>query len=120
MLFFLITSFNCKENKAIEGTNKNVRSEEKVKEQTPKMILPGAYRTEAYLDLIKDKKIALLVNQTSMIGKVHLTDSLKSLGVEIVKIFAPEHGFRGSADAGEAVKDGVDLKTGIPIRFALW
>lgn len=77
----------------------------------------GAEQTERYLPLLKGKNIALVVNQTSVIGKdkVHLLDKLLNCGVSIKKVFAPEHGFRGNADAGETVKNGKDSKTGIPI-----
>ena len=78
-------------------------------------ILPGANSTEEYLPLLKNKKIALVVNQTSTIGKKHLVDSLLALNVTIVKVFAPEHGFRGTADAGADIKDGIDKKSGLPI-----
>ena len=75
----------------------------------------GAEKTQEYLPLLKGKKVAIVANQTSMIGKTHLVDSLHSLGINIVKIFAPEHGFRGIADAGETITNGKDTKTGIPI-----
>lgn len=77
----------------------------------------GAEQTERYLPLLEGKNIALVVNQTSVIGKdkVHLLDKLLNCGVSIKKVFAPEHGFRGNADAGETVKNGKDSKTGIPI-----
>ncbi|MTI23376.1 exo-beta-N-acetylmuramidase NamZ family protein, partial [Fulvivirga kasyanovii] len=78
-------------------------------------ITPGAYQTGDYLSLIKDKKVALVVNQTSMVGTSHLVDTLLSLRVNLKKVFAPEHGFRGDADAGETVKSGVDVKTNLPI-----
>lgn len=78
-------------------------------------ITVGAEQLNEYLPRLKNKKIALLVNQTSVIGRTHLVDTLKSLDLQIVKIFAPEHGFRGTADAGEKVVSGVDKKTGIPI-----
>jgi uncharacterized protein YbbC (DUF1343 family) len=78
-------------------------------------ILPGANSTEEYLPLLKNKKVALVVNQTSTIGKKHLVDSLLALNVTIVKVFAPEHGFRGTADAGADIKDGIDKKSGLPI-----
>ncbi|RYF85456.1 MAG: DUF1343 domain-containing protein, partial [Chitinophagaceae bacterium] len=58
-------------------------------------IKTGAEQTDKYLPLLKGKRIAILGNQTSVIGKTHLVDSLKSLGVTIVKVFGPEHGFRG-------------------------
>jgi len=75
----------------------------------------GAERTAFYLPLLKGKNIGLVVNQTSMIGSVHLVDSLLVLGVNVKKIFAPEHGFRGNADAGEKISDSKDPKTGIQI-----
>ena len=73
--------------------------------QQAKPILTGADQLESYLPLLKDKKVGLLVNHTSMIGDVHLVDTLMSLGISIPKIFTPEHGFRGKADAGEHVVD---------------
>ena len=75
----------------------------------------GAARVEAYLPFLKGKKVALVVNQTSLIGDTHLVDSLLALGVAVQKIFAPEHGFRGEADAGEQLDDGTDPLTGLPI-----
>ncbi|HZL08620.1 MAG TPA: DUF1343 domain-containing protein [Prolixibacteraceae bacterium] len=77
-------------------------------------IQTGAEQTEKYLPLLKGKRIAIVANQTSVIGKRALVDSLKSLGVTIVKIFGPEHGFRGTASAGAVVADSTDAKTGIP------
>jgi uncharacterized protein YbbC (DUF1343 family) len=78
-------------------------------------IKTGADQTERYVSLLKGKNIAIVANQTSTIGNVHLVDSLINLGVKVQKVFAPEHGFRGNADAGEKVADGKDSKTGIPI-----
>jgi uncharacterized protein YbbC (DUF1343 family) len=75
----------------------------------------GAERLDLLLPMIKGKAVALVVNNTSLLGKTHLADTLQSLGISIKKIFAPEHGFRGTADAGEKVKDGVDVKTGITL-----
>ncbi len=80
-----------------------------------KNILTGADQTEKYLPLLKGKRVAMMANQTSIIGKSHLVDSLKSLGVNIVKVFGPEHGFRGNASAGVHVADEKDQATGIPI-----
>ena len=60
--------------------------------------------------------MALLANHTSMVGEEHLVDMLCREGVNVTAIFSPEHGFRGTADAGEKVASGVDEKTGIPIR----
>ena len=75
----------------------------------------GAERTNNYLPILKKKKIAIVGNQSSTIGATHLVDSLSSLEVDVVKVFSPEHGFRGTADAGTKVEDGIDVKTGLPI-----
>lgn len=80
-----------------------------------KNILTGAEQTNKYLPYLKGKRIAIMANPTSIIGKRHLVDSLKSLGVNIVKVFGPEHGFRGNASAGVAIADETDAATGIPI-----
>ena len=79
-----------------------------------KLVL-GAERTNIYLPLLKNKKIAVVGNQTSMIANTHLVDSLLSLKVNVVKVFSPEHGFRGKADAGAIIEDETDDKTGLPI-----
>ncbi|MES2647309.1 MAG: DUF1343 domain-containing protein [Bacteroidota bacterium] len=83
--------------------------------QTLKPILAGAERMSVYLPLLKNKKVAVFANQTSMVGNTHLVDTLVNSGIKIVTIFAPEHGFRGTADAGEHVSNTVDSATGIPI-----
>lgn len=75
----------------------------------------GADRTAVYLPLLKDKTVGIFANQTSMVGPSHLVDTLIKLGVKIKVIFGPEHGFRGTADAGEKVGNYTDLKTGIPV-----
>lgn len=76
----------------------------------------GADRLELFLPLLKNKKVALVVNQTSILKNgTHLLDALITNNVSICKIFAPEHGFRGDADAGEKIVDGKDSKTGIPV-----
>jgi uncharacterized protein YbbC (DUF1343 family) len=84
--------------------------------QPDNRIIPGAERTNEYLPMISDKKVALAANQTSMIGPVHLLDSLISLGIDVVRIFSPEHGFRGDVDDGALVRDEFDNRTGIQIR----
>ncbi|MEO6229775.1 MAG: DUF1343 domain-containing protein [Ferruginibacter sp.] len=81
----------------------------------PSEIIPGAERLAVYLPYLKGKTIALFANQTSLVQHTHLADTLLSRGINIVKIFGPEHGFRGDADAGEHVADAKDKKTGIPI-----
>lgn len=78
-------------------------------------ILPAAYRFDKYLPLIKGKSVAIFANQTTIVGNKHLIDTLKSLGVTAKKVFSPEHGFRGTADAGEKVGNYTDSKTGVAI-----
>ncbi len=76
----------------------------------------GADKIDEILNICKDKNIALIVNQTSVTQNgTHLVDTLKTRGANIKTIFAPEHGFRGNADAGESVKDGIDTKSGVKI-----
>ncbi len=82
---------------------------------TAKEPITAADQTAAYLGYLKGKKVGVLINQTSIIGQTPLVDSLVALGVDIVRIFGPEHGFRGTASNGNEVKDGVDFKTGIPV-----
>ncbi|HRP17412.1 MAG TPA: DUF1343 domain-containing protein [Ginsengibacter sp.] len=79
------------------------------------VIIPGAERVSEYLPFIKGKRIGVLVNNTSMIGKSHLVDSLTRLGVKVAVIFGPEHAFRGTASAGEKVGNYIDEATGIPV-----
>ncbi len=80
-----------------------------------KQIKTGAEQTDQYVPYLKGKRVAIMANPTSIIGQSHLVDSLHSLGINIVKIFGPEHGFRGNASAGVAVKDEIDSATGIPV-----
>ena len=75
----------------------------------------GAERLERYLPMLKDKSIGIVGNQTSVLGSTHLVDTLLSLEVNVKKVFCPEHGFRGIAEAGELIGDQLDLKTGLPI-----
>jgi len=81
----------------------------------PGLIAPGAANLDRYLPQLKGKKVALFANQTSMIGEEHLVDVLMKKGVEVSVIFGPEHGFRGTADAGEKVGNYVDEATRIPV-----
>ena len=101
LLFAFLAPFGCKSNSKDS--------------EYPAKLKIGAEDTQAYLPLLKGKKVGLVVNQTSTIGETHLLDSLISLGVEVKAIFAPEHGFRGEADAGEHINNDIDSKTGLPI-----
>lgn len=111
MLFSLM--FSCK-------SKMPVKIAVPIVESTSTVLEIGANRTTAYVPLLMQKKVAIVANQTSVIFKnnqtsIHLVDSLTNLQLDIKKIFAPEHGFRGDADAGELIKDGFDVKTGISI-----
>ena len=77
--------------------------------------IPGAENMTAYLPLLKGKKVALVMNQTSRVGDALLVDTLQRLGVNVVKIFVPEHGFRGTANAGAHINNSRDSATGLPI-----
>lgn len=78
-------------------------------------IKTGAEQTEKYLPYLKNKRVAILANRTSVVGKTHLVDTLQQSGINIVKVFGPEHGFRGNASAGMEVHDEKDAATGIPV-----
>jgi uncharacterized protein YbbC (DUF1343 family) len=104
VLLFVFTLLSC-------------RNQSNSQVQPPVVI--GAQQTEHYLPILKNKNIGIVANQTTVIfkeeGYTHLVDSLLSLNIAVKKVFAPEHGFRGTADAGEYVKDGVDSGSGVPI-----
>lgn len=121
IVFLLIScgSGNKSEDRS-RKTEETLRQAQRNTENTiDKAIFVGADQTSTYLPLLNGKKVGIVANQTSVIfnskGYKHLVDSLVSLKVNITKVFAPEHGFRGKADAGEKVVDGIDAKTGIPI-----
>lgn len=127
VLLFVFILVSCGSKAEKESAQNN-----KVPQQTQhdNAIVVGANQTDSYLPLLNGKSVGVVANQTSVVfkqiasthknepgndGYTHLVDSLVSLGVSVKKVFAPEHGFRGTADAGEMVKDGVDVKTGVPI-----
>src|SRR5215207_2930930 len=93
LLFATLSIYNL----VIKPTVQTERS--KPEYQSKPTIYTGAEQTEKYLPYLKGKKIGILGNQTTMIGKTHLVDSLKALGIKIEKVFGPEHGFRGNASA---------------------
>lgn len=78
-------------------------------------LMVGAAQISSYLPQLSGKRVGMVVNHTSMVGNTHLVDTLLSLQVPVKKIFAPEHGFRGEADAGEHVSNGIDKKTSLPL-----
>ena len=80
-----------------------------------KPVKVAAERTEFYFPLLEEKRIGIVANQTSLVGNAHLVDTLFISGFEVLKVFGPEHGFRGNASDGEKVADGHDPKTGLPV-----
>ena len=83
--------------------------------EAQKVPIPGANQIELYNSIIEGKSVAVVANQTSKIGSTHLVDTLFSIGINIKVIFAPEHGFRDLADAGESIENSKDTETGVPI-----
>jgi uncharacterized protein YbbC (DUF1343 family) len=112
LFFCLLLLSACGQSQGLTQSKNKITQNQEVQDST---LYLGAERFEEYLPLLKNKKVALLINQTSRVDSVHLVDFLLEKGVEIKKIFAPEHGFRGKASAGEQVKDSKDLKTGLEI-----
>ena len=109
----LFIAFSCSlihEN----NLDKNKSNIKKNATNNTKTIL-GNQRTEKYLPLLENKNVALIANQTSLIHKTHIVDSLLSLDINLKKVFAPEHGFRGNRDNGTHIKNSIDPKTGLPI-----
>jgi len=108
VLLFVLTLLSCRNNSNSQSLVSNKSA-----------VILGAQQTERYLPILKNKNIGIVANQTSVIfkttGSTHLVDSLLSLNIKVKKVFAPEHGFRGTADAGEYVTDGIDAGSGIPI-----
>lgn len=120
VLFFVLITMGCSKHLKNENTkNEYVATSPNT---TPKLIV-AANQTGAYLPILKEKRVGIVANQTSVIFKnnlqnsyTHIIDSLLKHNISIKKVFSPEHGFRGKADAGELVKDGVDTKTGLTIH----
>ncbi|MBS4013474.1 MAG: DUF1343 domain-containing protein [Bacteroidetes bacterium] len=104
-LFFIVTVFSCSGKNIEENHNYTISTDP----------LPAAYQTHIYFPMLEGKRIAFAGNHTSFIDDIHLVDTLLKANINIVKIFSPEHGFRGLAAAGEYVDSEVDVKTGLPI-----
>lgn len=117
-LFFVLILSSCgKTKKTLIASHEMVVL--KAEKSIDSTLIIAANNTKSYLPLLQGKNIAVVANQTSVIfnteANTHLIDSLLSLKISVKKVFAPEHGFRGEADAGEHLKDGIDLKTGLPL-----
>ena len=124
VLFFLLMMVSCKtssQSKVTSQKTKAIRAIEidkckNVSEKEIYKLVLGADNFRTYLPLLKDKKVGIVTNQTGILSnKEHLVDFLIYTKINLQKIFAPEHGFRGTADAGEHVVDGKDTKTGLSI-----
>lgn len=107
--FIFVFFSTCQPEKERIGFESNVAVQDSTN------IITGAERVALYQPQLKGKKLALVVNQTSIVKNKHLVDTLLKLGIDVKVVFAPEHGFRGKADAGEKVDDTKDTKTGLPI-----
>jgi uncharacterized protein YbbC (DUF1343 family) len=95
--------------------NKQADPGQPVRQAEKASTMVGAEQLDVLLPKLKGRNIGLVVNHTALVGKTHLADTLKAHGITIKKVFAPEHGFRGSAADGETIKDGFDTKSGLPV-----
>lgn len=113
VLFFVLLILSCGSKLKSKESNENSRANIKILSSEIKI---GADNFSNYLPILQNKKIGVTTNQTGILSnKTHLVDFLIENNIQIQKIFAPEHGFRGTADAGEHIIDGKDSKTGLPI-----
>jgi len=113
LILFQTSHIQCSNKNTLGRTSVAIRASYAGKPAvTP---ITGAQQLDLLLPKLAGKRVALVVNHTATIGRVHLADTLQKLHVDLKKIFAPEHGFRGNADAGETLKDGVDVKTNLPV-----
>lgn len=114
--FVLVISFFTLSCKATTPTTSKKATIGSLNLEATAGILTGAENIEAYFPIIQDKKVGVVTNQSGILSdKTHLVDFLLARKIDLKKIYAPEHGFRGTADAGELIKDGKDTKTGLPI-----
>ncbi|MEO8934157.1 MAG: DUF1343 domain-containing protein [Xanthomarina sp.] len=126
VLLFVLILISCGNFSNAKSEKPNLQEQEEISSSqilpNANKIVVGANQIEKYLPLLKGKRVGIVANQTSVIFKnlehssyVHLVDSLMALKVDIQKVFSPEHGFRGTVDAGELVANGKDTKTGLSI-----
>ena len=113
VLFFALGIFSCGKSAQINNFTTQQNSTLQTKQQP---IKTGAQVLSSNLDILKNKRVGILTNQSGILdNQTHLVDYLLNNNINVTKIYAPEHGFRGTADAGELIKDGKDTKTGLPI-----
>jgi uncharacterized protein YbbC (DUF1343 family) len=110
LLLHFMAFYSCSPKPSAINTGPNLMGE-----VNKEVLRLGADRSEVYLPMLKDKRVGVVFNQTSMRGSTHMLDYFIAQGVNVKKIFALEHGIRGVADAGEVLKDGKDSKTGLPV-----
>ncbi|MEW5676990.1 DUF1343 domain-containing protein [Flavobacterium enshiense] len=117
VLFLVLAIVSC--GNSIKNTEAKAEDHKLKVENDEKALLEiktGADNFDAHLPLLNNKKVGIVTNQTGILSnKTHVVDFLLEKKINISKIYAPEHGFRGTADAGELIKDGKDIKTGLPI-----
>lgn len=111
IFIFLIFSCSAKSD-ATAPVHKSLNEQEDQERLIPET---GASKMEEYIPMLEGKKVGIVGNQTTLVDGVHLVDTLISKGIAVSKVFAPEHGFRGEANAGEYVANGVDQQTGVPV-----
>jgi len=112
--FFVFFLVSCQSNLPAQGVSE-ANPIEKYEDTVVKPIVVGAEQLDSLKLYLGNKRIGLVGNQTSRVGESHLVDTLMALGINLVKVYSPEHGFRGDADAGEHVSSDKDPKTGLPI-----
>ena len=114
VLFSFLLMVSC--GSSVKQKEEREKNKEAITENSITEIKTGADNFEVYLPILKAKKVGIVTNQTGILSnKTHLVDFLLEKNINLQKIFAPEHGFRGTADAGEHVVDGKDVKTNLPI-----
>lgn len=114
LISLIVTTSTCLTSDGKDCRN-NSKCQHDCRAQQQEMVTIGAERTEQYVPMLKGKRVALFSNHTGMVGERHTIDVLIEKGVNVVKIFSPEHGFRGTADAGERVSSSIDERTGVEI-----
>lgn len=108
MIVFLAACADNHQHQSITAVESN-------RENADAKIIPGAERMNVYLPMLRDKRVAVFANHTSLVGTTNLVDTLVKSGIKVTVIFGPEHGFRGTADAGAKISNYTDEKTGIPV-----
>ena len=118
VILFIIGRHSARQNDVVRNLSKEntpLQDRTPLKVLEEKDVIVGAAQFELYLPKLKDKKVAIVTNVSGMVGKTSIVDTLLKLKVKIKKVFGPEHGFRGIADAGEKVRSNFDKKTGLPV-----